>query len=290
MTSGQDRRESANHPVTEDSFASIAEHQPRGRFRLSVIVTLVVTLTVLVTAVAVVLESDRLAIPWLPAFHEPSDSLIVISTRTPTPVPMRTSTPTRTRIVVTVPTRRSPLNATFTPAPLSTSTPTPSVISGAGTVTLPHSTIPSFVAELLPTNMPALPTKTSPPRVLARPPVPAPVLKEPRAGAEMPFGRVVRFKFVWSRELGPNERVMLYIRSIEHIGEFAWGASKEDILHGGGRIYNVEEGVLYEINAGFGNVPQGKAVWKVAIVLDTLTQKRQISPWSEERPIVRQKP
>jgi hypothetical protein len=102
----------------------------------------------------------------------------------------------------------------------------------------------------------------------------------------MPSERVVRFKFVWSRELEPNERVVLYIRSVEHSGEFAWSARREDILYGGGAISRMEEGVLYEINAGFGDVPRGKAVWRVAITLDTLTEERQISPWSEERPIV----
>jgi hypothetical protein len=103
----------------------------------------------------------------------------------------------------------------------------------------------------------------------------------------MPSERVVRFKFVWSRELGPNERVMLHIRSIEHAGEYAWGARTEDILHGGGRVSRVDGGVLYEINAGFGSVPAGKAVWKVAIVVDTGSGQRQVSPWSEERAIVK---
>jgi len=79
---------------------------------------------------------------------------------------------------------------------------------------------------------------------------------------------------------------MLHIRSVEQSGEFAWGASREDILHGGGSIASVKEGVLYEINAGFGDLPRGRAVWKVAISLDTSTGQRQISPWSEERPIV----
>jgi hypothetical protein len=113
------------------------------------------------------------------------------------------------------------------------------------------------------------------------------VLKEPPVGAQMPPDRVIRFKFVWSRELRANERVMLHIRSVEHAGEFAWGASREDILYGGGKIYRVPEGVLYEINAGFGNVPPGKAVWKVSIVLDTQSVQRRISPWSAERPIVK---
>jgi hypothetical protein len=106
----------------------------------------------------------------------------------------------------------------------------------------------------------------------------------------MPFDRVVRFKFVWSRELGPNERVVLYIRSIAHTGEMIWSASQADILYGGGRIYDVDEGVLYEINAGFGNVPPGQALWQAAIIAEAPTVKRQISPWSEARLIVRHAP
>ena len=106
----------------------------------------------------------------------------------------------------------------------------------------------------------------------------------------MPYERVVRFKFVWSRELRTRERVALHIRSTERPGEFVWSASKADILHGGGSISNVQGGVLYEINAGFGSVPAGKAAWQVAIVLDTPSVKRQISPWSEARPIVRRAP
>jgi hypothetical protein len=287
MTSGQDRPEPANHPLTEDSSAPITEHQPGARVRLGIIVTLVVGLTVVITAVAVLLAVDRSAIPWLPAFQGPSDSLIVISTRTPTPVPIRTSTSTRTRIVVAAPTRRATVTTTLTPAPLSTSTSTPAVVAAASTTPLPRTATPTPIVDFLSIDMPMPPTKASTPRARPRPPVPAPVLKEPRAGAEMPSGRVVRFKFVWSRELGPNERVMLYIRSVEHAGEFAWGASREDILNGGGSISSVNEGVLYEINSGFGSVPNGRAVWRVAIILDTLTEKRQISPWSEERPIVK---
>jgi len=246
----------------------------------------VIVLTVALSAIVVLSTSGRSGIPWLQDFQAPSDPLIVISTRTPTPVPMRTSKPTRTRILVVAPTRHATATATFTPAPLLPLTPTPTSGSRASSDIPTRTATLTSTVDPLPTDTPELSTETSTPRVLVRPPIPAPVLKEPLAGVTMPSARVVRFKFVWSRELESNERVLLYIRSVEQSGEFAWGASGEDILHGGGKISKVEGGVLYEINAGFGDLPSGKAAWKVAIVLDTPTGQRQVSPWSEERPIV----
>jgi hypothetical protein len=114
--------------------------------------------------------------------------------------------------------------------------------------------------------------------------VPRPILLEPRNGAR--FGDKVRFKFSWVRRLQEGERVSIYLRTSDDSEHFDWWVSEADILNGGGAIHQEPDRVVYEVNSGFGSLPQGRTYWKVAVCLDTPAEKRQISPWSRERRIV----
>jgi hypothetical protein len=115
--------------------------------------------------------------------------------------------------------------------------------------------------------------------------VPKPKLLEPRGGARFNNKTTVRFKFSWYRRLEPNERVSLYIVAASGPEAIDWWVSEEDILNGGGAIHEEEDRVVYEINSGFGSIPKGKAYWSIAIALDTLEEKRLISPRTRPRGI-----
>jgi hypothetical protein len=61
----------------------------------------------------------------------------------------------------------------------------------------------------------------------------------------------------------------------------------QDILGGGGNVYPLADGYRFEVNGGIGALKPGKALWKVAVFLDDAGNMRQMTPWSEERPILR---
>jgi hypothetical protein len=138
-------------------------------------------------------------------------------------------------------------------------------------------------------DIPPTPTLTPTPTPMPSPtPLPPPVLVEPESGATFPYGATIRFKFIWTRRLNEDEKVSVYLRSIDGSGEFNWWASEEDILTGGGDIQPVAGGYRFEVNSGMGNLPSGDAVWKVAVFEDIPTEQSQLSPWSEERSIFRE--
>jgi hypothetical protein len=137
-------------------------------------------------------------------------------------------------------------------------------------------------------DFPATPTPkpTRTPRPTHVPRIPRPILVEPRGGAR--FGdTVVRYKFTWIRRLEPDERISLHIRTEDGLQVFDWWVSEEDILNGGGAIHEEEGRIRYEVNSGFGRLPRGRLYWKVGVFLDAPDDKRQISPWSMERRILK---
>jgi hypothetical protein len=115
--------------------------------------------------------------------------------------------------------------------------------------------------------------------------LPAPELVEPEGGAA--FVDSVRFKFFWVRELAEGERFSIRLESVDDPAIFEWRPNAQEIIAGGGSIYPIEGGYLYEVNGGMGSLPPGEAFWKVAVLLDDAGGAEQITPWSEERPIVR---
>jgi len=170
------------------------------------------------------------------------------SPRTPTPTP----TPTPTRVAPT---------ATPTPTTTPTSTPRPTRI--------PPTVTPTFTPAYTPT-----------PELLE-----PPVLFEPESGAG--FSKEVRLKWTWYRQLEDDEKfaVRWAPTSGQEVGD--WWVSEVGIIGGGGAIYAVEGGYLFEVNMGLGPYPGGEAYWSVAVFGETLTEKWQISQWSEGRQIFR---
>jgi hypothetical protein len=135
-------------------------------------------------------------------------------------------------------------------------------------------------------QIPPTPTATATPSPTPTPtptPLPAPVLVDPPSGAS--FGDKVRFTFTWFRGLQHDERVSIYVRSADGVNQSDWWVSEADILAAGGAIRAQADGFVYEINSGLGSLPPGKAFWRVAIFRDTPSDKRQMSPWSQERQI-----
>jgi uncharacterized protein YraI len=147
--------------------------------------------------------------------------------------------------------------------------------AGAGSIPIARDIPPTPTATLT-TPPTATPTATL---------LPAPVLIDPPAGAS--FGDRVRFKFSWFRRLRHDERVSIYLRSANGLDQFDWWVSEADILAGGGAIHAQGDGYVYEVNSGLGSLPPGKAFWRIAVFVDTPAEKRQVSPGSAERPIVR---
>ena len=116
--------------------------------------------------------------------------------------------------------------------------------------------------------------------------LPRPIPVEPRAGAKFGVGSRVRYKFSWYRKIQENERVSIYVWMSDGSDAFEWRASEADILNGGGAIHEQADGILYEINSGFGQLSKGPAYWKVGIFVDTPTDNSQIGEWSRRRRIV----
>jgi hypothetical protein len=129
--------------------------------------------------------------------------------------------------------------------------------------------------------------------------LPAPILLEPESGARFPDR--VRLKWVWYRRLGENEKFSIHVASNEGPEQFDWWVTEEGLVDSGGAIYPVRDkliisgGIVYqvkdayrfEINSGLGPLPPGAALWRVAVVGETPSEKWQISQWSEERLIFR---
>ncbi|MBN1815427.1 MAG: AAA-like domain-containing protein [Anaerolineae bacterium] len=126
------------------------------------------------------------------------------------------------------------------------------------------------------TDLPPTPTFTP------TPVPPAPVLVEPESGAR--FEDKVRFKFTWVRRLHDDENFSIYVRSADGSQSYVWWVGEADILSGGGAIYTLTDGVLYEVESGIGMLPSGEAFWRVA-ALPFPTPENPTVNWSEERQI-----
>lgn len=205
-------------------------------------------------------------------------SLLVVTSAamlTPTPFPVPESTqPTPTP----TPTPTSAPPATVTPPPTSappTATPTPTQIPPTATPT-PQRAPPTAT----PTSAPA-PTPT--PEFL-----PPPALFEPESGAG--FSKEVRLKWIWHRRLEDFEKFAVQWKPVSGQDTGDWWVSEVGIFGGGGAIYPVEGGHLFEVNFGLGPYPGGEAYWRVAVFGETLSEKWQISQWSEKRQIFRGSP
>jgi hypothetical protein len=62
--------------------------------------------------------------------------------------------------------------------------------------------------------------------------------------------------------------------------------NEDGIFGGGGAIYPVEGGFLFEVNFGISSFPGGEAYWSVAVFGEkSLEEKWQVSQWSERRQI-----
>jgi hypothetical protein len=112
------------------------------------------------------------------------------------------------------------------------------------------------------------------------------VLIEPESGAA--FTSRVRFKFSWIRELAPGERFSIYLESVDAQGALEWRPSVEEIIGGGGNIVEMADGYRFEVNGGLASLPPGRATWKVAVFSEDSETTVQITPWSEERLILRE--
>ena len=77
------------------------------------------------------------------------------------------------------------------------------------------------------------------------------------------------------------------MQSIDDPATSEWRPTLEDIIGGGGNVYPLADGYRFEVNGGMGTLEPGKALWKVAVFLDDAGNITQITPWSEERPILR---
>jgi hypothetical protein len=125
--------------------------------------------------------------------------------------------------------------------------------------------------------------------------LPAPILFEPENGARFPDK--VRFKWIWNRRLGEDEKFALRLASIAGPEVFEWWVSEGGLLDGGGaihpmpaqtivsegKVYQVGDSFRFEINAGVRPLPPGAALWSVAVVGERPEKKWQISQRSEER-------
>lgn len=200
--------------------------------------------------------------PTFTPVPSPTATPTILPTATPEPVVPPTSTPTQ--IARATPTATStpalPPTATYTPAPTETAIPT---------ATQTRSVVPPGSVVT-----PATPTPT---------PLPAPVLVEPESGARFPD--LVRLKFTWYRRLEPGERFSIYIESTAHPPEFNWRPAEQDILYGGGAIYPLGDGYLFEVNIRLTPLSSGEAFWKVAVIGEQDLEQQQIAPWSAERQI-----
>ena len=84
-----------------------------------------------------------------------------------------------------------------------------------------------------------------------------------------------------------SERFSIYLGSVDDPATFEWRPKVQDILGGGGAIIPIADGYRFEVNGGIEGLPPGKAFWRVAVFSDGPEGMTQITPWSEERPIVR---
>ena len=206
--------------------------------------------------------------------NEPLPVLVVTS------VAMLTPTPTH-------PPTSVPPTATPTPTPTPTSAPP----TAAPTPTLTPTQIPPTAtptaeptATPQPTRVPATATPTFTPAPTPTPTMPpGPALLEPESGAY--FDKEVRLKWIWHRRLEDYEKfaVQWEPTSGQDVGD--WWVSEAGIIGGGGAIQLVEGGYLFEVNFGLGPYPGGEAHWRVAVFGETLSEKWQISQWSEKRQI-----
>jgi hypothetical protein len=114
-----------------------------------------------------------------------------------------------------------------------------------------------------------------------------PGLQEPGTGEDKSQGSTIRFKFVWYRDLREGESVDLRAKPINGSDWLEYPETRKEIVAGGGEIRQIEDGVYwFEVNMKFPQLPEGVALWKVAIVEGTKEGPLQLSPWSEERRIV----
>jgi hypothetical protein len=270
-----------------------ADAQRNGSHRapVAIIVPLAIVLGVIIaTLVLLITGSDNLSFRANrgdsgspPTFHTatPTPTSVPTSTRARTMTPTLTRTARATATRTPMPTPSATATATQVPTHTPTSTPT---ATPTKTATLPAPTSTPHAADQVPVVKDIPPTRT--PRPTKTPKatrVPQPVLVEPASGAR--FSGKVRFKFSWYRRLQQDERVSIYVWMADGSGYFDWWASETDIRNSGGAIHEQADGVVYEVNSGFGSLPAGKAYWKVAVFLDTPDEKRQVSPWSRQRRI-----
>ncbi len=179
----------------------------------------------------------------------------------PTPTPMPTSTlPTATP---------TPTPTSTTVPPTATPTPTPTPTPTRAPPTATRAPTPTFTPAFTPT-----------PAFLS-----APELFEPESGASFP--NEVRLKWTWSRRLEDDEKFAVRWELVEGQVVGDWWVNEAGIVGGGGAIYPVEGGHLFEVNFGLYEYPGGEAYWSVAVFGETLTEKWQISEWSERRHVFR---
>lgn len=221
-------------------------------------------------------------------------------TQTPAPMPTSTSTHTPTQTPEPAPTATSTGTPTRTPAPTATSTRTPKQ-TPEPTPTATLTRTPTLTPEPAPTSTPTgTPAQTPEPTSTQAPPqvpdptppitstlasLPAPVLLEPESGAAFPDR--VRFKFSWVRMPAENERFSIHLASVDDPVTSEWRPTVQDIIGGGGDVYSIADGYRFEVNGGLGALPPGRALWRVAVFFDDAGAMTQITPWSEERPILR---
>ena len=84
-----------------------------------------------------------------------------------------------------------------------------------------------------------------------------------------------------------NERFSIYLQSVDDPVASEWQPTVQDIIGGGGNVYPLADGYRFEVNGGLGALPPGRAWWRVAVFSDAAGTMTQITPWSEERPILR---
>jgi hypothetical protein len=220
----------------------------------------------------------------------PTSTMTDTPTRTSTPAPTATPTHTPTRTREPTPTSTPTRTTTRTREPTPTSTPTRTTIrtpeptpTSTPTRTTTRNPEPTPTATV--TGTPAQAPGATPtiPSILAS--LPAPALIEPESGAA--FTDRVRFKFSWVRVPAETERFSIHLESVDDPAMAEWRPTMQDILAGGGNVYPTADGYRFEVNGGIGTLPPGKALWTVAVFSDDSGTITQITPWSEERLILR---
>ncbi len=84
-----------------------------------------------------------------------------------------------------------------------------------------------------------------------------------------------------------SERFSIYLESVDDPAMSEWRPNVQDIIAGGGNVYQIADGYRFEVNGGIEMLPPGKAFWRVAVLSDDPGRMTQITLWSEERLIFR---